>query len=421
MSVNAGERFRKLLKVGHSPPCFSSRPPLMAGKITLDSLARKQKERVDAIKARDLPSGSASDDEGDFSGKITAAFAENDGFVTFTGYPEHLVRHWSDLMIPYALNARGRGPGPRSSLSDQLCCYLAYLHLDAEEPVLAKTLGIGVQQLSGNIERVRKILNETLKKKWPALAPRPMDDDQRPMAEVGALIDTITIECYRPKGRFGEVKHYFDGHHKVYGLKKEVMVTSARPHVCVEVSPYVPGSVGDYTYHCDNYERYTDYLTKTADERHWNGDDHRATLWGALCDKQYIGPQNDTPNERRITQKKGAILTAAEKSDNKKKSTTRVPIEQYFGRMVQKCGIMGGIYRYDHKNFDLDFENCCLLINEDISISNLAIGDGEYYQKFLAARVERWNERENKEKRSREKSKANKKAKLQKVQKYIGE
>lgn len=393
----------------------------MAAKITLHTLAQARADKVKAIKSRDTPASVSSDDEIDFSGKVTAAFIDNDSFVEFTGYSQSLIRHWTDLITPFAMNARGRGPAPSSSTSDALLCYLTFIHLDAEEPVLAKTLGLGVSQFTGNIERMRPLLNAALKSKWPSSAPRPLDDNQRPMPEIGGLVDTITIECYRPKGRFGEVKHYFDGHHKVYGLKSEVMVTSARPHVAVAVAPHVPGSVSDYTNHCENYELYSDYLQKTPLELHWNGDDPNEPYWGILGDKLYIGPQRDTPHERRITPTKGANLSKEVKATNKKKGKTRVPVEQYFGRMVQKCGIMGGVYRYDHRNFDLDFANCCLLVNEDIAISELALEDGEFYQKFLEARVEKWRGEEKKRKASREKYQANKKRKLEKVQKYIGE
>lgn len=393
----------------------------MAKHITLSGLAKAHQERVNLVAERELPSGGGSDEEEDFQGKITAAFEENQSFVEFTGYPSNFIRHWVEIMTPFSLNARKRGPNPKSSLSDALLCYLTFLHLEVDEPVLAKTLDIGISQLNKNIERIRSILNSALKTKWPDLAPRPLDDDERPMPGIGLLIDTITTECYRPKGRFGEVKHYFDGHHKVYGLKTEVAVTAARPHVAIFASAHEPGSTGDYTMHKANFRNYLDYLRKTPEEREWDGDDGRIASWGALMDKEYIGPATDTPGERRVTPIKGAQLTAQDEAANKGKGKARVPVEQYFGRLVMKHGILFGVYKYDHSNFDMDFENCCMLTNEDISASELTLEDGEFYQKFLDARVERWNAAERKRKASRDKYKVGKKQKLEKVQKYVGE
>ena len=125
--------------------------------------------------------------------------------------------------------------------------------------------------------------------------------------------------------------------------------------------------------------------------------------------------QLKTPPKRSITPtKKGK--TQAEKDSNKKKSKGRVYIEQYLGRVYQKNGIFNGVYRHDHSHFDLDFENACLLINEDVNVSELTLEDGEFYQKLLDERLEKWKMEEEKRKRGYEKYKRSKKAKVAKVQ-----
>lgn len=293
-------------------------------------------------------------------------------------------------------------------------------NIPSDAPTLAKILGLNEAQFNGNIERIRLILNQALKTKWPLLAPRPLDDDDRKVYEAGLLIDCITIECFRPKGRFGEVKHYFDGHNWIYGLKVEVAVTSARPHVMVALSPHSPGAVSDYEKHKANYGEYLDYLQKSPDEREVSRDKGDPfPFWAVIADKLYIGPERDTPNERRITPKKGHRLDQATKKQNKVVSVERTPIEQYFGKLVQKFPLFSTIYKLDHSHFDMDFENACLLINEDINISNLAIEDGEFYQKFLAARVERYQAEQKRRKSKEEKYRKNKKQRLEKVKKYV--
>lgn len=386
---------------------------------TLEALFNKSRAQIKAIDDRELPD--ASDSEPDvLEGKIFAKFEENESFETYTGFPRDLINHWVDIMIPFAQNARKRGPQPKSSIADALLCYLAMLRIPTDAPTLAKTLGMNEAQFTKNIERIRIILNQALKTKWPDLAPRPLDDNQRKVYEAGLLIDCITTECFRPKGRFGEVKHYFDGHNWIYGLKEEVAITSARPHVMVAVSPHSPASVSDYEKHKANYENYLPYLHKTQEERELSrdkGDNY--PFWGVIGDKLYIGPAGDTPNERRITPKKGHHLEQSVKKQNKVISVERTPVEQYFGRLVQKFPLFATVYKLDHSHFDLDFENACLLINEDINISNLAIGDGEFYQKFLDARIERWKEAEKKRKAKDQKYRENKKHKLEKVKKYV--
>jgi hypothetical protein len=388
--------------------------------VSLISLAKKTEDRVNKITARGLPSHDSESDVDLLDGKITTAFETNQSFQQLTGYPRELISHWVDIMHPHSLNARKRGPLPKSSLSDALLCYLLYMHIDADQHELAKTLGLGIAHFTGNVERVRGILNTALREKWANLLPRPLDDPDRPIYEVGVLVDSTTVECFRPKGRFGEVKHYFDGHNCIYGLKIEGAVTSARPHVMVTASPHYPGSVSDYTIHKENYEVSANYAIKTAEERRLSELRDDNPNWATLGDKLYIGPSDDTPGERRITPKKKP-MTQLDKDNNKLKGKARVPIEQYWGRMYLRNGIFNNVYRYDHSHFDMDFQNACLLTNEDIMISNLALEDGEFYQKMLDERVERFHSEEKKRKASQEKYKTNKKRKLERVQKYVKE
>ncbi len=387
---------------------------------TLTGLAKKGDERVRAIDQRELPSGNDDSEDDLLHGKVTAAFEANNSFVELTGFTKELVSHWVELMVPHAANARKRGPMPKSSLSDALLCYLVYFHIDADQPTLAKTLGIGPAQFTGNLERVRAILNAALNEKWPRMAPNPLEDDGRPMYEIGLLIDTSTVESFRPKGRFGEVKHYFNAHEKVYGLKFEIAVTSARPHVCIRVSPHRPAGIDDYTIHKAEYQNYLQYLQKNAEERRLSQGKDDALYWAVAADKKYIGPAEDTPNERRNIPSKKPKNTA-QKSRNKEISVTRVPAEQYLGRFYRKMGVFNACYRHDHSHFDLDIENAIMLINEDISANALALDDGEFYQKFLDERVERFKAEKEKKKRQADKYKAGKKVKLQKVQKYVSD
>lgn len=390
--------------------------------VTLLGLAKKAQERVDAIDERELEDRNDDSDEGDLlQGNLTAAFEANSSFHEFTGYSRELIAHWVDLMVPHETTARKRGPMPKSSLSDALLCYLVFLHIDADHAQLAKAIGIGESQFSGNLTRIRPIFNAAMREKWPNLVPRPLHDNLRPMPAVGLLVDTTTVECYRPKARFADSKIYFDGHNWIYGLKIEVAVTSARPHVAVYQSAHQPGSISDYTIHKANFHHYLPYLAKNSlEERNWGGNESDHEYWAILGDKMYVGPAADTPNERRITPMKRA-QTQQQKQANKEKNKARQPVEDYFGHLYRKNGVFNHVYRHDHSNFDMDFENACWLTNEDISINALTLEDGEFYQKLLDSRVENWKNEEKKRKASYQKQKQAKKQKLQKVQKYVSD
>ncbi len=49
-------------------------------------------------------------------------------------------------------------------------------------------------------------------------------------------------------------------------------------------------------------------------------------------------------------------------------------------------GVVRGLYRYDHKHFDIDFDNCVLLTNEHIRAAGLTVED----LNFLLSRAEAW-------------------------------
>ncbi len=306
-----------------------------------------------------------SDAEDDLlDGKITARFVKDKSFSELTGYSGDQIANFVELMLPFAAQSRKRGPPPRSSLSDAVICYLLSMKTDVDAPALAKTLAIGDSQFIGNIDRIRSLLFHGLRSKWATLIPRPTDDDERPFPTVGLLIDVHTTECFRPKARFEESKIYYDGKNHIYGLKTEVAITAARPHFCVTTTPHEPGSVHDYSVHKKNYERYLDYLQKTAEERAATGGNGENAYWEVLVDKGYIGPASDTPHVKRITPVKKPNSTQAVKR-NKDIGAGRVHIECFFGRLVKKF-VLRKVYRFNHDKFDMDFANCCLLVNEDM-------------------------------------------------------
>jgi hypothetical protein len=385
--------------------------------VSLQSLAKRNDERVNEIMAL-APLDEDSADADILKGEITQTFVRDGSFKEFTGFLEGQVSNWVLEILPFAAAGRKRGPPPKSSISDALLCYLVLLHLGVDSPTLAKSLHIGESQYNSNVDRVRVLLNQALKRRWATLLPRPTEDLERNFPQAGLLIDTTTIECFRPKARFAEAKVYFDGHNWIYGLKAEIAVTTARPHFCVATSPHSPGSFDDYVIHKRNFHHYFDYLAKTEEELSFDGDSSTQPYWAVIADKKYIGPAADTPGERRIVAKKKAISTE-DKRRNKEISEDRVYVEQFLGRNAKLFAVMRDVYRYDHEKFDMDFENCCLLTNEAILLTALAEEDGKFYRQVLESRFEKKQRELKKRKQGYEKYKRVKKAKLAKVEHYV--
>lgn len=97
------------------------------------------------------------------NGNITAHFKANQCFHDYTGFSENVITTLVEAMLPISMNARQRGPQPRSSLSDSLLCYLCQMRSSMDVPLLAKILHLSENRFSNNVDRIRPILNDALK------------------------------------------------------------------------------------------------------------------------------------------------------------------------------------------------------------------------------------------------------------------
>jgi len=295
-------------------------------------------------------------------------------------------------MQPQIASVKRRGPPPKSSWMDALLCYLIWARSASQFADLAAKVQMTESRVEDNIARVRPLLNATLQATWwkERVRPEPLVGTDFP--HVAVLIDSTTIQVFRPKAPFEEAKIYWDGKNKLYGVKAEVVVTAMKPHYCMFASRHTVGSIHDYERHKQLYSDYLPYLVKTPREVQSLPNDH-PRFWAAILDKGYTGPATDTPDLRRIVPKKGQ-LTQGERANNEKINRIRVPVEQYLGRLNQLWGIVRGVYRWDHQNFDLDFQNACLLTNESIKRRELNEQERTWYLKYLSQRLEHQEQQE---------------------------
>ena len=137
-----------------------------------------------------------------------------------------------------------------------------------------------------------------------------------------------------------------------------------------------------------------------------------------MADKGYIGPQTDTPDERRITPiKKPSLPTDI--THNTAVNKERVQIECFFGRVCMKWAIAGEVYRWDHTHFDLDFENVCLLTNNIIKVNQLTEVDYRFYLNLCNMRYGEQLTKQEKRKLQIQRAKEKRLAKLARTDPYV--
>lgn len=382
-----------------------------APHFSIDGIMARFAARVEQVRAFAGVAIPELEDE-PIKGAVYTQFRFDNKLEMLSNFGDGEIRDISESLLPFVAASAKRGPKPKSSSTDALLCYLAWAKSGCDFALLAKTLGMKESRFEDNVHRIRPILNAALKDRWWSNRSRPVpvwDSGAAPYAAL--LIDHHTTEVFRPKTRFSEAKIYWDGKNHCYGLKSEVAVSASAPHYCQFVQRYTVASVHDYADLKSHYTSYLEYLLKTPEEAALFPADVQNRYWAAILDKAYIGPAADTPDFRRVTPQK-APRTPQEAQRNVQISRDRVPIECFFGRVCSLWQNVGSLYRWDHSNFDMDFENACLLTNEHIKAHNLAELDQEFFFNLLSLRYAEQMEKIEKRKATLTKSKNVKKAKL---------
>jgi hypothetical protein len=210
--------------------------------------------------------------------------------------------------------------GCKSNISD-MGAFLAYLILAKRGmgyDTLATFLKMTTSSLIRALERVTPVLYEILKSRWWNDRKRPTPLIQSNFRYIALCADSTSIEINRPKGRFEEVKNYYDAKNKIYALKKECAVMASPPYYCLFSQRAVTGSTHDFNILKSTYQSYVSYLTKRNDEIN--------------------------------------MITM---------------VEQFFGRFKSLWSLFRKPYRYIHDRFEMNFDICVLLTNEHIQANYL--------------------------------------------------
>lgn len=360
--------------MAHNRPHITAPPP----PLNLQTILNRERTQLNRILDFEGPLV-VDDDEAPVVGCLYSALIANRQLEDLTNQTQDKLLRVYQNALPFFADQARRGPKPKSSDIDQLICYLAWIKLGIESSVLSKLLDMKENRLDDNINRIRPILNMTLRFLWWSPRSRPIFQDTSPFPHAALLIDGHTTQCHRPKAPFEEAKIYYDKKNHIYGLKNEVACDATPPHYCKFVLPKDVGSVHDYTINKNNYQSYLEYLLKTPEEMLHLQADVQFRYWASVLDKAYTGPQQDTPDFRRIVPHKGANLSHAQRTHNDHVNAVRVPIECLFGRNMQLHGVVRGIYRWDHLHFQMDVENSFLLTNENIMVCYCTLAPSDLY------------------------------------------
>ena len=174
------------------------------------------------------------------------------------------------------------------------------------------------------------------------------------------------------------------GKHKLYGFKFEEAV---RPNgMASAFSRHHPESVSDLSILLGGIDGHLKSTEKQEDDDLFHDSYHLheqyPNQWVVLLDKCYQGVADVL---RAITPRKKPVRGMLSREDevfNKKLSSDRILVENYFGRLGQLWGLLGKKYVWSEKLFDTVFSLGVAFTNFHISMHKLRDVDGDWFTRY---------------------------------------
>lgn len=318
-------------------------------------------------------------------------------------YPGELLELWS-IVKKHVLKKRGRGKKSSVAPMDRFIITLA--HLKHTQQFNKLGLDFGIDQSTANtlfhetLSIIDAPLKRALRRKMTMNELRENETAFTTRPSVLVLTDVHFHKSHRPAGRFSEMKHYFSGKHKDYGLK--VATVHYANGMCVHISKHEPGSVHDFAIFKKNLSSYEKILEKEEDEKSLDDNDPLSeeypNQWSIMGDSAYTGADKHI---RAFFIKKRSLQTSSDRNLYEKLSNERVLIENWYGRMLNLWGIMRKTYTYEHERYDTLFSVLASLTNYSVLKSPMRNDEGVYYRQMVRQFIEEGKKRQEKRKQQR--------------------
>ncbi|KAL6057928.1 Nuclear pore complex, Nup214/CAN component [Balamuthia mandrillaris] len=363
----------------------------------------KREPRAEEEEEEDESEGEEEEEEGPTleqlfqNGRVYQALKDSEAsWDSLVKLPEGIVLGLGRELQPFVLRHRARGRTPSLTWLDHALLLLLLYSLACTLDELASRFRLKASTVEGAINRIRPLLLELLQARWWQAdrrrpAPLMKEDALSPHAHVALLVDSASLEVYRPRTTSAEEsKLYYDEKNRIHALKKEVAVMASPPHLALFAFPGAAGSRQDHSILKEHYAAYIPYLTKTAaEEALLQPVDGEEACWSALFGSRYAWCNAlDTPGLRRVVLKKRSELRTNEgRLEDRELAAIHAPVECFFGRMHRLWALLRTPYPYDRSKFDTDIDLVILLTNEHVlGVQPLAEEDQRFYRAHLRAR-----------------------------------
>lgn len=390
-------------------------------------LARSHQERENAISAQSASRDADSDEEADAECPVFDKFYAVDGnasikvLTNFTGVEFRKLYSLLEDTILEKWNI-GRGKKCQQKPMDVLLMALTVLKHGGTWDLLAKPFNITGPTFERMITRFLPIICSKLHELFVADVAETytldaLKTEKKTFKNFKYAVEAVDVtfqQANRPSGNMQEGKRYFSGKHKLYGYKMELTVRSNG--LASSYSKHYPGSVSDFNIFQERLQTHMERLKKSEEdeeyEDNFEGAEDWPKHWAILADKGY---QGGAEISRMITPYKKPIrgeLSAAQERFNKKLSSDRILVENYFGRMVSYWNIMSRKYTWSEDLYDTFASLCVSLTNCLVDLNPLRQGDGDWYVRYRNRLMNIGTTKQNKRKQTQANYRANRRRRL---------
>lgn len=343
------------------------------------------------------PEQSDSDEETDSDMPIFDQFYEQGGsaaIVSMTNFdPQKLFQIW-EAIEDYVIEQYTTGRGCRSSVKpkDLFFMTVCVFKHGGEWHFLARTFNMKGPTFERLIMGFVLNVSEYIYKHFVVdnenefrMAELMKNRQQFSHFKCARYATDVTFQmAFRPSGNIQEGKKYYSGKHKLYGYKVEVSVLPNGLALCC--SKHYPGSVSDLEIFQRMRNVHSKYLRKNEADLRVNDVDplvaEHPNLWAVLVDKGYQGAPEFCRTIQPVKKRANQRLSLSDERFNKKVSSDRIIVENFFGRVCGLWSVLQRKWRWSEQSYDIVFRFCVALTNLHIRWHPLREEDYERFQRI---------------------------------------
>lgn len=362
-------------------------------RLLADTVAERE---ADLRNFQDTSDQESSDEEADSPSPIFDSFYNEGGAEAIrqmTNFDVHRFEDIWNIVHDHVSRTYNVGRGQRCSVTGKDALFITFCVLKhgGHWDVLSRMFKLKAPTFERLVSKFIQIISSFLYKEFVTNASKEYNMSTlnqrkqlfRSFPYALYATDVTFQQSYRPSGSVDEGKRYYSGKHKLYGYKVEV---SVMPNgLCISSSQHYPGSVSDFEIFQRMKEWHVKHLRKKVGDAdipdHGLHADEHPEMWAVMADKGYQGILDICRGVTPIKKRPNGHLSLSDIAFNRKLSSDRIIVENYFGRLCSLWALLSQKWRWNESMYDDYFKLALALTNVHILWLPLRYEDNQRFQR----------------------------------------